>query len=96
VKKETIYKKVTDEVLINLIRRFVEDGSGGIKFIELVSHLMCTILGGEDAKYVGMTKKQEKCFPDRIEALIRKSKEFKILDYTWRSQIKEKMFIYTE
>jgi ribosomal protein S6E (S10) len=94
--KEPIYKKITDKVILDLIRRFVEDNSGGIKFMELISHLMMTILGGEDTKFIGMTKKQEESFPDRIEALIRKSKEFKILDYTWRSGIKAKMFVYTE
>jgi hypothetical protein len=96
MKKTNIYKKVTDKVLTELIRKFVEDHSGGIKFTELICKLMSTILGAEDAKYIGMTKKQEEHFPDRIEALIRKSKEFKILDYTWRSENKAKIFVYTE
>ena len=29
-------------------------------------------------------------------SLIRKSKEFKILDYTWKSLNRAKMFVYTE
>lgn len=67
-----------------------------MKFIELVHMLMGTILGAEDTKYIGMTKKQEENFPDRIEALLIKSKEFKILDYTWRSENRAKIFVYTE
>jgi hypothetical protein len=96
MKKTNIYKKVTDKVLIALILRFVEDHSGGIKFTELVHNLMATILDPGEAKYIGVTKKQKEDFPDRIETLLRKSKEFKILDYTWRSQNRAKMFIYTE
>lgn len=96
MKKTKIYNMITDKVLIELIRRSVEEHSGGIKFTELLCHIMSTILGAEDTIYIGMTKKQEENFPNRIEALLRKSKEFKILDYTWRSENRAKMFVYTE
>ena len=72
----------------NVIRQIVEDCSGGIKFTELI-----TILAD---RYHGSLYEAWNT-PEEVENIIRNSgnEKLKILDYTWHSCRKTKMFVYT-
>jgi hypothetical protein len=71
------------------ILAIVEDSSGGIKFIDLVSRAVF------EASENGTTGKDLDDLPDLIEKEIRNSKDMKILEYTWRAMSRQKMFVYT-
>jgi hypothetical protein len=73
--------------LINKIEVILDDSSGGIKFIELLNKLIKIMYEGE---YIIPEN-----FPEKLEKLIRKNTEFKVLDYTWKSMNRSKMFVYT-
>jgi hypothetical protein len=89
-KRQTIQMvKEEPSILLEKIRIIVNENSGGLKFIELLSILM--------TKYHDLFGEQERSgFPEVVEAVIRNSSDLKILDYTQQSMQRAKMFVYTE
>jgi len=74
-----MYKKNKVE---NAIRNIVNEHSGGVKFTELIVEIV-------SKKYLDIKN------PDEIEKVIREMEDVKILDYTWKSIDRAKMFVYT-
>jgi len=75
-----------DSWILDRVRRILENYSGGIKFTELLTLILPDV----------MTLKIDTTdFSDRLEKVIRKSDDIKILDYTWKSAKRAKMFVYT-
>ena len=74
-----MYKKNKVE---NAIRNIVNEHSGGVKFTELIVEIV-------SKKYLDIKN------PDEIEKVIREMEDVKILDYTWKSMDRAKMFVYT-
>jgi hypothetical protein len=79
------------ELLHELILDIVNDNSGGIKFIALMTEVIFRI---KEGKANGFRE-----IPDDLdiymEEIIRESKDMKILDYTWTKMKRAKMFVYT-
>lgn len=69
------------------IVKVVNDNSGGVKFIDLITELMTTYR----SEFEPITDD----FADQIEAIIRNSNCLKILDYTYLVLNRSKMFVYT-
>lgn len=65
----------------------VTDNSGGMKFTELVSILTSNAVDN------GVTLPDK--FADEVESVIRNSEELRVLDYTWKTLNRAKMFVYT-
>jgi hypothetical protein len=76
------------EILHDAIAKIVENSSGGIKFIELI-----TVLASEYRHQ--LTETDIELLPERVEKVIRESNDLKILDYTFKSYNRSKMFVYT-
>ena len=77
--------------LIQKASVIVNEHSGGIKFVELVAKI------GEwvHTDKPRLSKKVIEDLPQHLEAEILKSKELKILYYTYKALNREKMFVYT-
>jgi hypothetical protein len=89
-KRQTI-QMVKDEpsILHDKIKIIVNENSGGIKFVELLSELL--------TRYHDIFEEQDNGeFPTIVEHVIRASTDLKILDYTWLQMERAKMFVYTE
>lgn len=74
--------------LISIIKDIVENNSGGIKFTELISILSSDyreLLSDEVLSNIA----------ENVEKAIRSDDHLKILDYTWGSYNRAKMFVYT-
>jgi len=89
-KRQTIQMvKEEPSMLHDAIKLVVNDNSGGLKFVELLSILM--------TKYHDKFEEQDNGeFPTIVEHVIRASTDLKILDYTWLQMERAKMFVYTE
>ena len=79
--------KISDKELMKYVVKIVNDNSGGIKFTQLVTELVSTLF--ENNKNCNIVS------AEYIENLIKKSKNLKILTYTFHSLNREKLFIYT-
>lgn len=73
--------------LHDIILAHVVDNSGGIKFTELLAKL--TAIAIENSEQLPEN------FQDMVEETIRKSDKMKILDYTFTTLKRVKMFVYT-
>jgi hypothetical protein len=73
--------------IMDKIEKILDDHSGGIKFTELLGELIQIMYENE---YI-----VPEDLPEKLEKLIREDTNFKILDYTWKSMNKAKMFVYT-
>ncbi len=63
-----------------LIRRLLDENSGGMKFLELVTKIV------EESKKIN---------PEIVESLCRRLNGIKVVDYTWKQCNRSKMFICT-
>lgn len=72
----------------------VEGHSGGIKFPELLFEVVVKIREGV-VDDVTIEDSESVSFPDRLEKAIQEHTDLEILEYTWRSINRAKMFVYT-
>jgi hypothetical protein len=81
------YPKPDKPVLQQKIIEIIDDSSGGIKFIDLVSRLISL------KKFKEFSDNER--FLHDVEWYCRNTKDIRTLDYTMRTLNRNKMFIYT-
>jgi hypothetical protein len=85
-----------EPLILNTVQMIIDEHSGGMKFTELLNELIAQSFsnGVVGAAFTGLTKDD---FPSVVEMTIRDfGQNIKILDYTWTSMNRAKMFVYTE
>jgi len=81
--------------LLNVIQLIIDENSGGMKFTELLTELAKN--ANTNALRDILTDFKGNEIPDIVETTIRDfGGKIKILDYTWQSMNRAKMFVYTE
>lgn len=73
-------KKQSSRNLEQAILKILDENSGGVTMLKLIVELL--VQGFKEDT-------------DHILAVVEKSKDMKYLSYTWKSQKREKYFIYT-
>lgn len=79
----------TNDQIKKLILEIIEDNSGGLKFTELLPNLITKLINSNQSNFI------EHLTPEFVEELITQTPELKILEYTFKSLNRQKMFIYT-
>lgn len=70
------------------IVEIVNDYSGGIKFMELVTTLI-------DRYREHLSRSDKKNLPEVVEKIVRESDDLKVLEYTMKTLNRMKLFVYT-
>lgn len=85
--------QLDDVTLLSLVRMFLNEHSGGIKFVELVTDIVSHL--GETLKKEDFATIDFSELDYHIEKVISETSDIRILNYTWHSCNKQKMFVYT-
>lgn len=71
------------------VRQIVEDNSGGIKFTALIPALIDVM------ETEGCSDWSKEGFIDELESIVLDHPELAVLNYTWKTLSRAKMFVYT-
>jgi hypothetical protein len=75
------------------ILNYVNECSGGCKFIDLTTDIQIKIIQGKIEDFP--SSKLSVDFVDDVEKVVRNHPQLKVLEYTWHVCNRVKMFVYT-